>query len=82
MRRHSSIKESVSTIVHESSHVRRLERGVFESFLYEEFRAFRREALYLNEGKRPTLAERKVIWEEVKNLYPKLKEGKNPFGKN
>ena len=70
-----SASEAVSTIVHESSHVDRAIRLNIEpgSTQYEEYLAFRREALY-RLGRRPNLAERARIWSVVKLFYPHLPE--------
>lgn len=44
-----------------------------------------REEIYKNSKEpdiqtRPTLEERRKIWERVKNDYPTLQQGKYPFG--
>jgi RHS repeat-associated protein len=70
--------EAVSTLIHEASHMDRAYRGIPQNPRYEEYIAFRREALY-NLGIKPTLQERKVIWENVNALYSDLPVGKSPF---
>lgn len=70
MRLHRSAKEAVATLVHESSHMHRHFRGGLSSQV-DEVRAFAREFLY-NEGRRPTLAERRDIWRRVLADYADL----------
>lgn len=64
VRNHGSAKDAVSTIVHEASHIHRSFRGS-RSTLLDEVRARSREFLYQN-GRRPDLAERRAIWDEVR----------------
>jgi hypothetical protein len=75
-----NIKNTISTIVHESVHVE--SRGKNLSYSqYEEYRAYRREFLY-RENRRPTLAERQATWEFVQKEYDNIPVGENPFGGN
>ncbi len=77
-----NVKEVISTLVHESTHLDfRLGRGIKHNSQYEEYRAFCRQYLY-EYGTRPTLEERRKIWEFIKIEpdYQKLPLGKNPFG--
>jgi hypothetical protein len=78
MQNQSSAKSAVSTLVHESSHIDRGLRGIPQTTRYEEYVAFRREFLY-NKGRRPTLQERRNIWQAVNELYTDLEVGKSPF---
>jgi hypothetical protein len=66
VRNHVSAKDAVTTIVHEASHIHRFYRRSRGSLL-DEVRARSREFLYLH-GRRPGLAERKAIWEEVREI--------------
>jgi hypothetical protein len=72
-------REAISTMVHESSHIDRHMRGIPQNTRYEEYRAFTRQFLY-DEGRKPTLSERKEIWEDINDLYQNLPAGKSPFG--
>jgi hypothetical protein len=74
VRNHGSAQEAVSTIVHEASHMHRSFRGS-QSTLLDEVRARSREFLYQH-GRRPDLAERRAIWEEVREIpeYDGLRE--------
>jgi hypothetical protein len=77
MRNQSSVQSTLETIAHESSHAQRMYRGTFQNTRYEEYLAFRREAL-VKYGRRPTAAERKELWNVVNQLYPELPVGKVP----
>ena len=81
---HFNPKDVVTTLVHESTHVDyRYGRKIKNNTRYEEFRAFCRQHLYeFNE--RPSLEERRQIWEFVNTDpdYKKLPQGKNPFEGN
>jgi hypothetical protein len=66
VRNHGSPQEVVSTIVHEASHVHRFFRGSRFTVL-DEVRARSREFLYQH-GRRPTGAERRATWEEVRDI--------------
>lgn len=69
----------VSTLVHEGTHQSRFFRGARLGTQYDEYVAFRNEALF-NLGRRPTLVERQVIWREVQQLYPELPSARVPVG--
>ncbi|NTX06599.1 hypothetical protein [Myxococcus sp. CA040A] len=73
----SSGIEAVSTLVHESSHVRSLTLGRPTNTQYDEFMAFRREHLFLY-GEKPTLDERRRIWRAVTRDYEHLPPGNVP----
>lgn len=70
MQTHRTVEEAVSTFVHEASHIHRHFRGSATSQL-DEVRAFAREFVY-EHGRRPTLAERRVIWADVVRNYSHL----------
>jgi hypothetical protein len=53
---------AVGTFVHESIHVSRTIRGSDIGTQLDELRAFKREELYYNSGKKLTLDKRKDIW--------------------
>lgn len=81
-------EQAVGTMVHESTHIeyRHQKRRQYNS-QYEEYRAFVREELYYrsknpNKQTRPTMKKRRQIWEDVKERYPLLPQGKYPFGGN
>lgn len=77
-----NVKEVLSTLVHESTHIDfRLGKGIKHNSQYEEYRAFCRQYLY-EYNTRPSLTERRKIWEFIKIEpdYQKLPLGKNPFG--
>lgn len=74
-----SAKDAASTIVHEATHQRRAYKGLLQKNRYEEYLAFRNEQ-WFERGARPTLSERRAIWESVNDLYPELPVGRNPFG--
>lgn len=76
MQNNGTAKEAVSTMVHESRHVKNKFLGKANT-QYDEFRAFTREFLY-TEGRRPNLKERIDIWDMVKKNYPDLQMEKNP----
>ena len=72
-------QEATSTIIHESTHVDyRLKKRIKTNSQYEEYRAACREFLY-NNKRRPSLKERQVLWDEVKERYPNLRIGKQPL---
>ncbi|MBW4536112.1 MAG: hypothetical protein KME09_19430 [Pleurocapsa minor HA4230-MV1] len=81
-----STEDVVGTIVHESTHVEyRHKKRIPYNTQYEEYRAAVRERIYRNSKNpyrqtRPTLEERRRIWEDVKRDYSYLQQGKNPFG--
>lgn len=66
VQRHRSPKEVASTIVHESSYVHRFSRGARATQL-DEVQARAREFLFQH-GRRPWLAERRAIWDEVMSM--------------
>ncbi|MGL6344636.1 MAG: hypothetical protein ACRC80_36490 [Waterburya sp.] len=78
--------QAVGTIVHKSTHVDyRYKKGVPYNTQYEEYRAAVRETLYHRSKDsdiqtRPTLEERRVIWEDTRRDYSYLEQGKYPFG--
>lgn len=79
---HLNVKEVISTLVHESTHIDfRLGKGIKNNSQFEEYRAFCRQYLY-EYNTRPSLTERRKIWEFIKIEpdYQKLPLGKNPFG--
>jgi hypothetical protein len=45
---------------------------------YAEYQAYRNEHLFMT-GKRPSLAERREIWNDMQALYPDSQPRKNPF---
>ncbi|MFZ5875144.1 MAG: putative Ig domain-containing protein [Nitrospirota bacterium] len=70
-----SRKGAVSTFVHESSHATRASRGLEINTQLDEYMAFRREELF-NLGRRPTLLERRRVWEtKVQELCSDLPVG-------
>lgn len=71
--------EITSTLIHESSHQTRFFRGFETPTRYEEYLSFRREALF-NLGRRPTLPERRIIWDEIGRTpdYQRLPTAKVP----
>jgi hypothetical protein len=77
MQNNGTAKEAISTIVHESKHVKNKFLGKFNT-QYDEYQAFRREFLF-TEGRRPTFQERQVIWNRVQKDYADLPMEKNPF---
>ncbi|MCL2714772.1 MAG: hypothetical protein FWD68_09385 [Alphaproteobacteria bacterium] len=78
MLRHTDPKEMASTVVHEATHQRRFFRGKPEQTQYGEYLAMRNGSLF-KRGRRPDFAERQKILQEVKEIYPHLPSGKNPF---
>jgi hypothetical protein len=74
-----SPSEITSTLIHESSHQTRFFRGFSTPTQYEEFLSFRREALF-EFGRRPTLIERRSIWDAIGRTpeYQNLPVGKVP----
>ncbi|WP_179197415.1 hypothetical protein PWP89_10605 [Stenotrophomonas rhizophila] len=70
-----------STLVHEATHQNGYYREVSQLSQYREFRAFSNEAMFAT-GSRPSLADRRLIWEKVSRLYPNLPVERNPFGAN
>jgi hypothetical protein len=79
MLRHSSADEVASSVVHEATHQNRYFRDIPLGNQYEEYLSFRNEFLF-EAGRRPTLLERKSIWDNVQQWYPQLPQGKSPFG--
>jgi hypothetical protein len=71
MRNARSLRDAISTLVHESSHIVRASRGGRIATLHDEYMAFRREFLF-EHGRRPTLLEREGIWKTVEERYPDL----------
>ncbi len=67
MRNNTSLRETVSSVVHEASHVHRHFRGNVRTTQLDEVRARARE-FYFQFRRRPTLKERRAIWEEVRSL--------------
>jgi hypothetical protein len=67
--RNNPTSEDVAiTFVHESSHARRTNRGFKIGTQLDEYRAFKREFLYMR-NRRPTFEERFLLWKEVQRLY-------------
>lgn len=66
VRNHASPEDVAATIVHESSHMHRYFRGSDRTLL-DEVRARSREFLF-REGRRPSGAERRALWREVRDL--------------
>ena len=81
-----SAEDVVGTMTHESVHVEyRNRRRIPYNTQYEEYRAAVREQIFRNSKNpniqtRPTLEERRQIWENVKRDYHYLPQGKKPFG--
>ena len=85
-RNNLTAKDAVGTMVHESTHVDyRYGKGIKNNTRYEEYRAAVRERMYRRsanpniEQTRPSLKERREIWEQVNRNYSNLEVGKNPF---
>jgi hypothetical protein len=78
MRNNNGAKETVATICHESCHGRSLQLGRGFGSKFDEFRASTREFLF-TEGRKPTLLERKRIWQNVEKKYWDMFLEKNPF---
>lgn len=70
MQNHETAAEAVSTLVHESSHIRRMTKN-YRNTQLDEYYSIRREFLY-NNGRRPTEDERHQIWVDVVLRYPNL----------
>lgn len=79
MQNNGTAKEAVSTLVHETSHGRSIQLKRSFATKFDEFRAFTREELFRNSGKRPSLERRKIIWEEIQKIYEDSPLEKNPF---
>jgi len=71
MQRTMTAQNTAGTLVHESSEVARIMRGLRVNTQYSEFLAARREFLFYM-GRKPTLQERGVIWHDVQRAYPEL----------
>jgi hypothetical protein len=78
MQSNGDAKSVVATICHESCHGRSLQLKRQFGSQFDEFRAFTREFLFTN-GRRPTLQERKLIWNQVQRSYAEMPTEKNPF---
>ncbi|OQS40681.1 hypothetical protein, partial [Chromobacterium haemolyticum] len=76
---HTGPSELTSTLIHEAAHQTRYYRGFTDITKYEEYFAFRREALFSLE-RRPTLFERQDIWNAIGKTpeYINLPVGKVP----
>jgi hypothetical protein len=72
-----STKELIEYLIHEGVHAER-KSVMLGRTRYEEYLAFRRQLLY-RDGRRPTLSERRDLWEWINKVYD-LPVGKNPFG--
>lgn len=79
MQNNGTAKEAVATMVHESSHAKRSSLGKQIDTQYDEYRAARREFLFV-EGYRPSLEERHSLWELVQRVYSDRPLERNPFG--
>lgn len=75
-----SAKDAVEYLVHEGVHAEKTARfGAFRmGTRYEEYLAFRRQLLF-NYGRKPTLQERRDIWDFINQEYSHLPVGKSPF---
>ncbi|MBX3417580.1 MAG: hypothetical protein KF851_08265 [Pirellulaceae bacterium] len=74
VRNNPTVRDAVSTFVHESRHISDLDRGIVNLLrptVRDEYRAFRREFLF-NHGRRPDSMERLNLWLRVRELYPYL----------
>ena len=78
MKNNNSAQEAVSTLVHEALHISRYRRGFTIPTQYEEYLAYRREFLFSKE-RRPSLLERKKLWDDVQSQYEHLPLGKSPI---
>jgi hypothetical protein len=79
MQNNGTAKNAVSTICHESCHGRSLQKGRMLGSQFDEFRAFTREELFMNNGKRPSLNRRRSIWDQIQITYKDKSIEKNPF---
>ena len=74
VRNNPTVRDAVSTFVHESRHISDLDRGIVNPLrptVLDEYRAFRREFLF-EHGRRPDSMERLNLWMRVRELYPHL----------
>ena len=78
MKNNDGAKEAVATMVHETSHGRSLQLGRPVGSQMDEFRAFTREFVF-KEGRRPTLLERRGIWQQIQRDYSDMPVERNPF---
>ena len=67
-------KESLATLVHESSHAVAAARGRYIGTLADEYQAFRREFLFKKQ-RRPTIAERRRLFVLVQGVYDDVAAG-------
>lgn len=67
-------QDSLTTYVHESSHVVAAARGRQIGTLADEYQAFRREFLF-NNGRRPTFTERRDLFEGARRVYDDVDTG-------
>ena len=79
MLNHKSGEHAAMTLIHEGKHVERALGGFALGTRYEEYLAFRRELVAIHRRK-PTLEERRKLWEFVNQTYSHLPVGKSPFG--
>jgi RHS repeat-associated protein len=72
-------KQAVEYLIHEGVHAERYAQfGLVARTRYEEYLAFRRQLLFAY-GRKPTLAERREVWEFINEAYADLPIGKSPF---
>ena len=76
---HDPAKYAARIFTHEAKHVRRDALGVLTETRYDEYLANTREYLF-QFGRRPNLAERGRIWQNVSSEYSHLDVGKRPVG--
>jgi hypothetical protein len=74
-----SAKEAVEYLVHEGVHAEKdALLGSRQATKYEEYLAFRRQLLF-RYGRKPTMEERREIWQFVNEAYSDLPTGQSPF---
>jgi RHS repeat-associated protein len=78
MQNTGSVKNAVGNLVHEGVHAERFIKFGQASTRYEEYLAYRRQLLFSYE-RRPTLQERRELWDFVNQAYSDLPVGKSPF---
>lgn len=74
VRNNPTVRDAVSTFVHESRHISDLNRGIVNPLrptVLDEYRAFRREFLF-EHGRRPNSMEHLNLWMRARELYPHL----------
>jgi hypothetical protein len=75
----SSGDDVASALVHEATHQNRWFNGVKLGNQFEEYLAYKNEFLY-SALRRPSLTERRALWQQVQHDYAHLPQGRNPFG--